>query len=178
MAVWNVIGHTELSGNATSIEFTSISGSYDHLCLKASLRFDSSGQYMQYGKLQLGNGSADAGSNYSVTTLEAQSTTPLSGRSTGDTWMDLWPITGPSSLADSFSAATMWIPNYANTSNYKQVLIKNVSENNSTSSNQWSVGVFAGMWSSTSAVDVVKIQPWGDNLIQYSAVTLYGINGV
>jgi hypothetical protein len=133
---------------------------------------------MQYGKLQLGNGSADTGSNYSVTTLEAQSTTPLSGRSTGDTWMDLWPITGPSSLADSFSAAAMWIPNYANTSNYKQVLIKNVSENNSTSSNQWSVGVFAGMWSSTSAVDVVKIQPWGDNLIQYSTVTLYGINGV
>ena len=178
MAVWNVIGHTELSGNATSIEFTSISGSYDHLCLKASLRVDSSGQYWQYGKLQLGNGSADTGSNYSVTTLEAQSTTPLSGRSTGDTWMDLWPITGPSSLADSFSAAAMWIPNYANTSNYKQVLIKNVSENNSTSSNQWSVGVFAGMWSSTSSVDVVKIQPWGDNLIQYSTVTLYGIIGV
>ncbi len=177
MAVWNVIGHTELSGNATSIEFTSISGSYDHLCLKASLRYDSS-QYMQYGKLQLGNGSADAGSNYSVTTLEAQSTTPLSARSTGDTWMDLWFISGASVLGNTFSSTTMWIPNYANTSNYKQVLIKNAAENNTTSSNQWSVGVFAGMWSSTSAVDVVKIQPWADNLIQYSTVTLYGINGV
>ena len=104
MAVWNVIDHTELSGNATSIEFTGISGSYDHLCLKASLRVDSSGQYWQYGKLQLGNGSADTGSNYSMTALYSSNTGIEAGRSTGDTWIDTWSLVGPSALADTFGA--------------------------------------------------------------------------
>jgi hypothetical protein len=176
MAAFTVIGHTELTGNATSIEFTSISGSYDHLCLEASLRVDSS-EYWQYGKLQLGNGSADTGSNYSMTSLYASSGTPTSGRASGDTWIDTWSIVGASALADTFGSTTMWIPNYANTANFKQVLISNVNPNNVTTTNQWMLGVFAGLWSSTSAVDVVKISPWANNLVQYSTVTLYGVTG-
>ena len=177
MAAFTVIDHTELTGTTNSIEFTSISGSYDHLYIEASLRTDSS-DTPRNGMLQLGNGSVDTGTNYSDTQLYAQTATPASSQPTGETYMSGFKIVGTDGLADTFTSATFWIPNYANTANFKQVVVSGVCPNNSTSDNEWHVGVSAGLWSATSAVDVVKIScfPTAD-LVQYSTSTLYGVTG-
>ena len=174
MAVFTVIGHTELTGSAASIEFTSISGSYDHLYIEASLRTTSSDS-PRGGSLQLGNGSVDTGTNYSWTQLDAWTSTPASSRATGETYMGGFKLVGTDLLADTFSSATFWIPNYANTANFKQVLVSRVCPNNSTTNYEWHVGIVGGLWSSTSAVDVVKILC--DDIAEYSTVTLYGVTG-
>ena len=178
MAAFTVIDHTELTGGvAASIEFTSISGSYDHLYIQVSMGTDSSDS-PRLGMLQLGNGSVDTGTNYSETRLLAQTATPASSRATGETYMSGFKLVGTNLLADTFSSATFWIPNYANTANFKQVLIGGVTPNNSTSDNEWSIGIAGGLWSSTSAVDVVKFQSFpSSNIAQYSTVTLYGVTG-
>ena len=175
MAAFTVIDHTELSGNAASYDVTSISASYDHLYLVTSLRTDDVVYFDQLG-LRL-NG--DTGTNYSWTRLNAGTSTPTSGRGTGDTSIEyLYGATGSSALADTFGTMTTWIPNYANTANFKQTLHQWAQENNSTTDWQWFVGMIAGLWSSTAAVNQITLTPLdGDNFVQYSTFTLYGVTG-
>ena len=179
MACWNVIDHTEVdvSGIAT-YEETSISGSYDHLYLKASIRHNTidSGAYIAQSNLQV---SGDTGSNYSSTRILAASATPASGRvSSTDSIPYQYGGAGPSALADTFGIYELWIPNYANTSNYKQILSNCTVSNNSTTDSQWIVATFASLWASTAAITAIKLYPHAsDNYVQYSTFTLYGING-
>ena len=176
MAAFTVIDHTELTGATASWSKTSIPSSYDHLLIVASIRSSKSG-YDDKVDFQMGNGSLDTGTNYSDTTLYGSSATPASGRSTGATKVDhLW-INGDSTLADTFGALKIWVPHYANTANYKQVLCTATVPNNSTSNSQWQVTVTAGLWASTSAVDVVGITETGDDMMEYSTFTLYGVTG-
>ena len=71
----------------------------------------------------------------------------------------------------------MWIPNYANTANFKQVLFQSAGPNNSTTNDQWHVGMSASLWQSTAAIDQFTWQPYGsDNFVQYSTFTLYGVS--
>jgi hypothetical protein len=175
MAVWNVIQHTELGASASSVTFGSISGSYDHLYIEASARSDDVQYYDNFG-IQF-NG--DTGSNYSHNVLLAGSSSPMASKATGTQIYHLYGITGANNLADTFGTATIWIPNYANTSNYKQVLGQGTVPNNSTTDWQWTVSMIAGLWSSTSAITSIVLFPAQglDDFVQYSTFTLYGING-
>jgi len=175
MAVWNVIQHTELGASAPSVTFGSISGSYDHLYIEASARSDDVQYYDHFG-IQF-NG--DTGSNYSNTNMLAGSATPLSTRATTTQIQHLYGITGANNLADTFGTATIWIPNYADTSNYKQVWGEGSTPNNSTTDYQWTVSMIAGLWASTSAITSIVLFPAQglDDFVQYSTFTLYGING-
>ena len=173
MAVWNVIDHDEFSGTATYWEKTSIGASYDHLCIKTSQRVDAA-VYEQSTDLQFNGGGASV---YSHTRLEARTTTPASASASGQAQI-LGPYsTGASALADTFAISTIWIPNYANTSNYKPVIITMALPNNSTTDYQWRIMKTAGLWSSASAIDSIKLLTSGGNFVQYSSFTLYGING-
>ena len=176
MACWNVIDHTELSGNATEYEKTSIPSSYDHLYFVMSARSDDVvTQSFDECDIRL-NG--DTGSNYTYTQIDAGSSTPSSGDLSASGQLGFQYVPGPNTLADGFGTYKLWIPNYANTSNYKQVLSKWTCPNTSITDWQWRVGMVAGLWASTAAVNAFKIYPsGGDNFVQYSSFTLYGING-
>ncbi len=175
MAAFTVIDHTELTGLTASWSKTSIPSSYDHLLIVASIRSSKSG-YDDKVDFQMGNGSLDTGTNYSDTTLYGSSATPASGRVTGATKVDhLW-INGDSTLADTFGALKIWVPHYTS-STYKQVLCTATVPNDSSSNSQWQLTVTAGLWASTSAVDVVGITETGDDMMEYSTFTLYGVTG-
>ena len=74
--------------------------------------------------------------------------------------------------------ATVWIPNYANTANFKQTLHQWAQENDSATDYEWFIGFIAGLWQDTSAVDQITLTPLdGDNFVQYSTFTLYGVTG-
>ena len=174
MAVFTVIDHTELSGSASSYDVTSISASYDHLYFVASARSDQSGAYQDFCHFYLNNDTT--ASNYSSTWLIASTATPTSSRATTYSWGG--NIDGPSSLADTFSPVVMWIPNYSNTTGYKQILFRSAGPNNSTTDDQWALGISASLWQSTAAIDRFTWQPYGsDNFVQYSTFTLYGVTG-
>ena len=179
MAVWNVINHQELSGSAATVTHSSISGSYDHLHGIISARStagDSSGTYYYVGMML--NFNNDTGSNYSFTDVQAYSSTISTFQASNQTKIGYPPIPAGSALADTFGVTEFWIPNYANTSNYKQIWINSTGTNNSITSSQWELKLTAGLWASTAAISEIDFTiNGGHDFVQYSSFTLYGING-
>ncbi len=174
MAVWNVIGHTELGASATSVSFTSISASYDHLVLLSSARSDDAGVY-DFMNFQV-NG--DTGTNYTRTALNTNSGTPNSVAGTGGSYWTYNYIPAAGALADTFGTCETWFIDYSNTSNYTQIMTRSGMSNNSTTDSQWGIRFEGGLWLNTAAINRVDaLQESGDDFVQYSTFTLYGING-
>jgi hypothetical protein len=179
MAAFTVIEHEEIAtGGVVSWSETSIAASYDHLLLKVSGRSERSA-YADEWVVTL-NGSTTT-SEYSSTILKAYSATPVSERyATSVRGGFIWPkAPGALALADTFGSLTMWIPNYANTANFKQVLISNAFENDSTTDYRWEVQQIAGLFSSTAAITAIGVTSrsgLGD-IAEFSTFTLYGVTG-
>lgn len=174
MAAFTVIEHQELGAAAASVTFSSIPSSYDHLYLLISARSAGSGTN-GYIRTQL---NSDTGSNYSYTRLTASTATPSSSRSTSQTALGYWFITGDGNAADTFGVVKVWIPNYANTSNFKQVLSESVKEDATAADWYWGVRLEAGLWQSTAAIDTIHmVETDAENFMQYSSFTLYGVTG-
>ena len=177
MSVWYVIDHTEIgTGGAASWNKTSISASYDHLCLRASLRTERA-DYYEDGKI---NFNGDTGSNYSLTRMMfgAGSGSQESDRWSSESKLRKWEMTGASADAECFGALSIWIPYYANTANYKSLFLQWGANNPSNATAQFSTGISAGMWSSTAAINQITIATNdGEDIAEHSSFTLYGING-
>ena len=174
MAVWNVIDHDEFSGSANGYEKTSIPASYDHLYFVASARSEAGG-YFDFCHFQL-NGDTTNG-NYASRWIQGE-TAALTSGSGAYSWGSQIP--GPSGYGDVFGVCEIWIPNYANTSNYKQAFVNSKAPSmTGTTNNQWNVGIAANLWKNNAAVNAFKFLVFGgtDNMVQYSSFTLYGING-
>jgi len=172
MAVWNVIGHTEIgAGGAVSWTETGIASSYDHLCLKYSVRREGSG--VDAGYFLTLNG--DTGANYSSTTLRALSGAASAYHASGATSFSLANWAGTGATADTFGVGEVWIPNYANTAHYTQMFIVNVVENASASSFRMSRN--ASLWESTAAVTSITMLNDASDIAEFSTFTLYGVTG-
>jgi len=177
MAAWTHIAHDSLSLPAAAVTWSSIPSSYDHLCIKASIRTAVAGNYDSVN-LQFGNGSLDTGTNYSMTNVQAfnaASPTPTSGRGSG--LASIWYIyvSGNNATADTFGSVEIWIPNYANAANFKQAFCTSTAENASTTA--WGMMFTAGLWSSTSAIDTVGFTGSTDDFMANSTFDLYGVTG-
>jgi hypothetical protein len=172
MAAFTVIDHTEIgSGGAASWSETGIASSYDHLLLKYSVRREASGVDDSY-HLTL---NSDTGSNYSATTLRVISSAANSYRNSGQANFNLANWAGAGATANTFGVGEIWIPHYANTANYKQMLVSNVVENASTTNFRMSVN--AVLWSSTAAVTSITMLDDSGDIAEYSTFTLYGVTG-
>jgi len=177
MAAFTVIDHTELTGSETSWTKTSIPSSYDHLYLIFSTRTDSPSGERDEAEVILNN---DTGTNYSLTQMWAGENGSGAGsqQTTGDEEIAKIYINGDGSTADTFGAGTLWIPNYANTTGYKQVLTHAACEGATTTNYRWGLSLCAGLWASTAAINQITLQPvTGTNFVQYSTFTLYGVTG-
>ena len=173
MAVWNVIDHTELTGATASWDVTSISSSYDHLYGVVSARSDDTGDHDQCS-LILNN---DSGSTYTYMTVIAFTDSVSSAYSTGNTSFYQYYVPATDAVADYFGTFTFWIPDYSNTTHYKNLIGQGTFPNNSTANYEWVLASGTGAWADTSAVDQITLS-CGNNFVQYSTFTLYGINGV
>ena len=178
MACWNVIATSELSSSAATITIGSIPSSYDHLYLTFSSRNGQSAYY-QYLMYEF-NGDNDF--DYSYTNLFAGTSAP--GSTHEDSADSIRGIKSDNSgsnslLADTFSTFTLWIPHYADTSNFTSTISKSVVPNNSTTDWQWVVTLTAGLFGETGAISQIMLKPGalGAEFMDYSSYTLYGING-
>jgi len=119
----------------------------------------------------------DTGTNYSSTGVYGQASAG-SWRTSGADGLDrVLLINADGSTADTFGNASIWIPNYANTANFKQVVAGFVTEGATTTNGYWTMGIGAGLWSSTAAITSITIDPQNGDLMQYSSFTLYGVTG-
>jgi hypothetical protein len=176
MAAFTVIDHTELTGNASSWDVTSIASSYDHLYGIVSCRTDASVYSDQWGLRFNG----DASGNYSSTFIYFSSgSAPLSARGSSQNAVQfLYGAAGASAAANVFGQMTFWVPNYSNSANFKSCIARWANPNPSVTDSQYMLGTTAGLWDDTSAIDqITLIDVSGDNFVQYSTFTLYGITG-
>jgi hypothetical protein len=168
------------SGGAASIDFTSIPSTFTDICVKLSLRSNSTtsntGQYdvLLYrlnsstsgytAKYISGNGAA----------AESNSNTTATSASAGGTWGRVanGGVVNSLATASTFSNVELYIPNYAG-SNNKSVSLDSVTEQNATNA---IAELDAGLWSNTAAITSVSFALLvGTLFTQYSTAYLYGV---
>lgn len=155
-ATYEKIATTTLGSSATSVSFTSISGSYTDIVL------------ISYAKVTAGeNGSqftfnGDTGSNYSTNFLYGIGAGASSVRSSGGS-MNVGRFD-----STAFYTSITHLMNYSNTTTYKTV-ISRMNDNTLT-------GVNIGIWRSTSAVTSLNLDvAFMGSFVTGSTFTLYGI---
>lgn len=83
-------------------------------------------------------------------------------------------IVPSTATANTFGNSEIYIPNYTS-SNFKSVSIDGVTENNATTAFG---GIFAGLWSTTSAITSVTLTANSGNWTQHSTFSLYGVSAL
>lgn len=154
------------AGGSSSISFSSISGTYQHLQIRGigSLTSDNESRIQVNG---------DTGSNYAFHQLLGNyagggSVIATAGTSTTS-------IKGQVSY-DQFSPFIFDILDYKDTNKYKTIRTLSGTNNNSTGTNSY-VRFSSGLWMNTAAITSVTIFPASGNFAQYSSFALYGIKG-
>jgi len=160
MATFTLIAAATASGSSPTITFSTIPSTYTDLCLKFSLRSDTTGV-----------------TNFNVT-LNSTSPTQrnLEGFSTSATsdtnTYNYAPAAGVT--ASTYNNGELYIPNYLS-SVAKSVSLDNVSENNATGSNR--LELTAKLYSSvTSAVTSISLTDIYGNWTNLSTAYLYGVS--
>ena len=159
---------TKVLGTAqASIEFTSIPQDGTDLLLLTSLRTARASTIE--GLLIAFNGSS---SNFTFRNLEGITTSVGSGSgSSGRAGV----INGDTSTANTFANQSIYIPNYAGSTN-KSYSVDSVKEANGSSTYDGFQELVAGLWSQTAAITSVRLTPdLGNNLKAGSTVSLYKI---
>jgi hypothetical protein len=155
------------SGGSSSINFSSIPGTYTDLCIKYSLR----------------NTLAAIGDNVSMTfngvtaghsekLLYGDGATAASASRSARADMSFFYQNAANSTASTFSNGEIYIPNYTST-NAKSVSIDSVIENNATTATAALDAALAA--NVTSAITSIALGSNNGTYVQYSTATLYGI---
>jgi hypothetical protein len=154
------------SGGASSIDFTSIPGTYTDLLLKVSGRatINETGFSLQF------NGNTST-SNYSYRTLKGSGAAASSSSETSLGYIG-GRIDPSTYTANIFNNYELYVPNYAGSAQ-KCVSVDSVNENNSNAADSM---IVAGLWNQTSAITSIKLYVVAGSLAQYSTAYLYGIN--
>lgn len=156
------------AGGATSIDLTSIPGTFTDLMIVFSLREDTA-IVANSPRVRI-NG--DTGANYISVRylLGSGSAVSSSGGTSGQTFFFLnYGSNGASSTSSTFSNGIMYFPNYAG-STVKNFSADSVAENNATTGYQ-TLG--SGQWSGSAAINSISI--YNANYLQNSTVYVYGI---
>ena len=152
------------SGGAANIEFTSISGSYQHLQIRmiTTTANDAQSIYYQFN--------SDTGSNYVAHALTGDGATAR-GRAVAAAARGI--AFGYETGTDTTYQAGIVIDilDYASTSKNKTVRALGGQDSNGSGE----VNIFSGLWMSTSAITSVKLYAASGNLKEHTTAALYGI---
>jgi hypothetical protein len=153
------IATNTLTSAASSVTFSSISGSYTDLIIVCSAKgTDSQSVRMQFN--------SDTGTNYSSTIVSATTGDGTVNSTRFNTVDDIRIGYYQNGLSTTdFLPCIIQIQNYSNSTTYKTALSRSA---------QQSV-LAVGLWKSTSAITAVKLYPAAGNFTTGSTFTLYGI---
>lgn len=158
---YQAIATTTLGTTASSITFSSISGSYTDLVLVGSIIGGAGNDCL----IRL---NSDTGANYSNTSLYGSGTAAASGRGSNSTF-----VYGNITSMDSGEVNTMIMSfnNYSNTTTYKTIL----NRFNSTTAGKY-VTATVGLWRNTAAINSILVTTIGSgDFAVGTSVTIYGI---
>jgi hypothetical protein len=158
-------------GGSSSITFSSIPSTYQHLQIRGIARTNR-GTFSSDALLIRANG--DTGSNYSWHYLNGDGSSASANAGTSDTSMTNYLL--PSSVAGSniFAGVVLDVLDYASTSKYKTFRNLAGFDNNGSG---W-ITLNSGLWMNTNAITSVTLLPLnGTAFAQYSSFALNGIKG-
>lgn len=141
-----------LSTSTATVTFSSIPSTYTDLVLVSNINDTNGYSIMRFN--------SDSGNNYSRTWMYGNGSTAASNRSSNVSGLDLKAETTSSTFAPTITQ----IMNYANTTTYKSVLIRQAQSGE--------VAAYVGLWRSTAAITTITIT---NNLQSGCVLTLYGI---
>ena len=154
---YEAIATTTLGSAASSVTFSSISGSYTDLVLIATPIYSTTAASYLY----LNN---DTAGNYSATWVYGTGSAAGSYRVSNTTFIMNYFNNGSSDTPNQI----INLQNYSNTTTYKTVLIRN---NNAAQGTDAAVG----LWRNTAAISTITIQTTTGNYSTGSTFSLYGI---
>ena len=181
MAVWTLIAKDSLSLPHTTVTWSSIPASYDHLVVNAVCRTDDTG-IVQEMHVRLNN---DSNTVYSITSLYGAKNADVSEDEADTKFRQIY-VPGGGASANAFGSTTIWIPHYATNANFKQIMWQSgvpTNASGTTSPQEWLTGIGAGLWYAPISGDdqiVTRIDLIASNsadFIANSVFDLYGITG-
>jgi hypothetical protein len=160
------IATTTLGSAASSVTFSSISGSYTDLVLVIRTQVSATTAYIN---LQFNN---DTASNYSCTRIYGNGSTVASDRFSSRPEIDAGFMPGADGNGQGTIIAN--VMNYSNATTYKTSLIRWETEQGASGSKYTVAEV--GLWRSTAAITTINLSVnGGTNFNSGSTFTLYGI---
>jgi len=156
------------SGGSATIDFTSIPSTYTDLVLVTSARTNRTSA--QEDSLAISfNGST---ANFTVVAMYGDGASAQTSAFTTNGAIRLVATTDIST-ASTFGNSSLYIPNYAGSTN-KSFSIDAVTENNGATA--WAF-LAAGLWSNSAAINQITLTPLvGTSIKQYSTAYLYGVS--
>ena len=154
------------SGGSSSISFTSIPATYNHLQIRAIIATSA-------GDAILGTFNSDTGANYSRHRLVGNGSGTSAASGTSNTSFAISSSLGFLSTANTFGPMVLDILDFANTYKYKTIRSLSGYENNTTGTVEFD----SGLWMSTTAVTSVTLVSYSGTILQYSHFALYGLKG-
>ena len=174
---FSVIHDETLSSNGGSeLWKTGISGDYTHLKICFSVR-STVGSRLDNLKFRV-NSSATA-SHYKATHLFTATGTPACFRYTTHTGINLESIPGETTSSSySFGSGEVWIMNYSNNTNHKQILIDHGMNSDSANDWYWSHGMVGGIYTQNrDPIGAVGLRLNSGSFKANTQWTIYGMTG-
>jgi hypothetical protein len=155
-------------GGASSITFSSIPSTYQHLQVRASMTTTTAALDDTLWQI---NGDTNAANYFSMHQLRGNGSTASAGANNpGVASVHLMPFNNSTS---TFTGGVIDILDYSNTNKYKTFRGLSGGDTNGAGN----VFLRSGLWMITSAINSIVITPNGTNFAQYSSFALYGIKG-
>ena len=176
MAVIEAIETVYLEADVSSVEFSSIPATYEHLQFRLTARssYAATGQATLDVQLGTGGGAVDTGTNYSRHYVRGTGTIEDASAATGSTAIDCMRAVNANEVSTKYSPSIMDILDYANANKNKTVQAMTWADK---AGSYPEMGFASGLWDATGAVDRVKFTLSGGsyNFVRGSEFTLYGL---
>jgi hypothetical protein len=158
------------SGGSSTITFSSISSSYQHLQIRVMARGNNANTYDSFYV----RFNSDSGNNYTFRSLQSDGATVSSNSISPYSGLRGTELSGNTATANIFGVAIIDIIDFSSTVKYKTGKVLGGVDRNGTGA----VTINSGIWANTAAVNSVTIVPvFGTSFLQYSSFALYGMKG-
>lgn len=159
------------AGGSSSISFSSIPSTYQHLQIRLIARSNRTAVNNDYLEMTF---NSDTGANYSFHQLLGDGTSASANSGTTQNNIIVSRIATTGGSASIFGGIVLDILDYDNTSKYKTTRSLGGADQNGSGLIYFN----SGLWMNTAAITSISIKPSSSNVFQqYSSFALYGIKG-
>jgi len=170
MAIVEAIATTYLEADATSVTFSGIPTTYEHLQLRLSCRSDRADLH-DVLLLQFNSDTGTGATTYSSHWMDGSATSATANLSTDSYFFVGWPVPAAQRAAAQYGPMNIDILDYRNTN--KNTTVMGVMGR----SDGGRVEFGSMVWDSTAAVTSIFLDiAYGTNFVRGSEFTLYGLN--